>query len=56
MAKYSRHDPKNKKRNNHKRKSQEGRTPRMRFVETDYKAQDEEKYYFSVHDTGRVGQ
>jgi hypothetical protein len=52
MAKYTRHDPKNKKRNNHKRKSQEGRTPRMRSVDS-YNRIPNEEHHISIHDTQR---
>ena len=48
MAKYTRHDPKNKKRNKHKQISKQGKLHRVKAVESDYRAYNEEQSNISV--------
>ncbi len=48
MAKYSRHDPKNKKRNKHKQFSKQGKMHRIKSVESDQRAYNEQEYNISV--------
>jgi len=54
MAKYTRHDPQNKKRNKHKQRSQEGKSFKMRSVES-YNRTQHEEHHFSVSGSRRSG-
>jgi hypothetical protein len=49
MAKYTRHDPQNKKRNKHKQISKQGKLHRVKAVESDQRAYNEQEYNISVH-------
>lgn len=48
MAKYSRHDPKNKKKNRHKQISKQGKPFRFKSVPSEYRAYNEEQSNISV--------
>jgi hypothetical protein len=53
MAKYTRHDPQNKKRNKHKQISKQGKLHRVKAVESDQRAYNEQEYNISVSNVSR---
>ena len=48
MAKYTRHDPQNKKRNKHKQFSKQGKIHRIKSVESDQRAYNEQQLNIPV--------